>query len=694
MQYFFENFRKTVARATILWYNSVKIFKRGDLMGPGGPRHFEYEKIEKPKSIKDIPRYLKELFGGFFGRLGYIFVLVWKSSPLILFTMIFVSIFDGIMPVVGSVISAELINELQLVGEERKVLGTPVGVENASFWASAVLLLLIVLFSYRILNRVVTRVSNSIIRIAGEKVTNQVKVQIMEKAKALDLASFDIPAFYEKLENANREAGHRPIQTLQATFSIISTVISLVSYIAILATIPDMWWMPIGIIFISIPSAIVSFVYRRKNFQYMRWRSKDRRQMNYYSNLLVNKDLVKEIRIFDLSDNIIGRYNEVFKRYYKGLHKLIIEESVWLVAIAIVSAVVNCIFYAIIAFGVFVGRFMIGDYTLYTGALTSIGNGVTTFINTSASVYEGTLFIDNLVSFMKEKQTILPTATPPEKITVGAPHTVVFENVSFAYPGTDRKVIKNLSTTFRPGETVVLVGLNGAGKTTLIKLLTRLYDPTEGRILLDGKDIKEYDPRELYDIFGIIFQDYGKYAVTAAENISFGDIHRPEDRERIYDCARQANAEEYIKKLPEGYDTPLTRMFEKEGIELSGGQWQKLAIARAFYRDCDIMILDEPTAALDPMAEQEIFNQFDTLREGKTTIFVSHRLSSAVIATKILVLEYGELIEEGNHHELMAKRGKYYDLFTTQAKRYLEGGEDVDAEDRPPRRRRMMPPIE
>ncbi len=658
-------------------------------MGPGGPpRNFEYEVVTKPKGIKDIPRYLIELFGGFFGRLGYIFVLVWKSSPIILFTMIFVSIFDGIMPVIGSVISADLIDELQAVVETRVLAGTPVGNTTASFWTSAVLSMLIILFAYRILNRVVTRISNSIIRIAGEKVTNQVKVQIMEKAKALDLASFDIPAFYEKLENANREAGHRPIQTLQSTFSIISTVISLVSYITILATIPNMWWMPLGIIAISIPSAVVSFVYRRKNFQYMRWRSKDRRQMNYYSNLLVNKDLVKEIRIFDLSDNLIDRYNRVFKKYYKGLHKLIIEESVWLVAIAVVSAVVNCIFYAIIAFGVFVGRFTIGNYSLYTGALTSIGNGVTTFINTSASVYEGTLFIDNLVSFMKEKQTIMPTVEPPEKVSRGAPHTIVFDNVSFAYPGTERKVIKNLSTTFRPGETVVLVGLNGAGKTTLIKLLTRLYDPTEGRILLDGKDIKEYDVRELYDIFGIIFQDYGKYAVTVAENISFGDIHIPEERERVIKCAQQANAEEYILKLPEGYDTPLTRMFEKEGIELSGGQWQKLAIARAFYRDCDIMILDEPTAALDPMAEQEIFNQFDTLREGKTTIFVSHRLSSAVIATKILVLEYGELIEEGNHHELMAKRGKYYDLFTTQAKRYLEGGEDVDAEDRPPRRHR------
>ncbi len=660
-------------------------------MGPGtgghsGGRHYEYEKVTPPKNIADVPRYFKELFGGFFGRLGYIFVLVWRSSPLILFTMVFVSIFDGVMPVIGHIISSELLNEFQAVIEERAVLGMKIGEYTSSFWASAILTMLVVLFIYRIGNKVVTRISNSIIRIAGEKVTNQVKVQIMDKAKALDLASFDIPAFYEKLENANREAGHRPIQTLQSTFSIISTIISLVSYIVILATIPDMWWMPIGIILISIPSAVVSFIYRKKHFQYMRWRSKDRRQMNYYSNLLVNKDMVKEIRIFDLSDTLIERYNKVFKKYYKGLRGLIIEESIWLVGLAIIAAVVNCIFYAIIAFGVFIGRFEIGDYNLYTGALTSISTCVTTFINTSASVYEGTLFIDNLVSFMKEEQTIVPIVTPPEKVNRGTPHTIVFDNVSFAYPGTERKVIKNLSTSFRPGETVVLVGLNGAGKTTLIKLLTRLYDPTEGKILLDGKDIREYATRELYDIFGIIFQDYGKYAETAAENISFGDIHREEDRKFIEECARQANAEDYIQKLPNGYDTPLTRIFERDGIELSGGQWQKLAIARAFYRDSDILILDEPTASLDPMAEQEIFNQFDNLREGKTTIFVSHRLSSAVIATKILVLEYGQLIEEGNHHELMAKKGKYYDLFTTQAKRYLEGGEDVDLEDRPIRR--------
>lgn len=646
-------------------------------VGLGGRGNFQYEKVPPPKGIGDVPRYLKELLGGFFHRLIYIFILIWKTDPFILFTLMFISIFDGVMPVVGSLISANVINSMQEIIKEHAVAETS-GVEFvASFWGSAVLTMLIVLFVYRILNRVVSRISSAIIRVAGEKVVKQVKVQVMEKAKTLDLASFDIPSFYEKLENANREAGTRPIHTMQATFSILSTVISFVSYVMILATIPNMWWMPLGIIAISVPSAIVTFIYRRKNFQYMRNRSKDRRQMNYYSDLLVNKDLVKEIRIFDLSDTFINRYKEVFTRYYAGLRKLIISENVWLVVIAVISAVVNCVFYAFIAYGVFEGKFMIGDYTLYTGALTSIASCVTTLISTSAAIYEGTLFIDNLISFMKEKQTIVPSIPEPAALEHGIPHTITFEHVSFSYPGTDHYVIRDLNTTFRPGETVVLVGLNGAGKTTLIKLLTRLYDPTEGRILLDGRDLKEYDVQDLYSIFGIIFQDFGKYAVTVGENICFGNIHQDQDLDKMMESARRGNAEAYINDLPDGYDTPLMRIFEPTGTELSGGQWQKLAIARAFYRDSDILILDEPTASLDPMAEQEIFNQFDQLREGKMTIFVSHRLSSAVIASKIVVLQNGQIAEEGTHHELMELRGKYYELFSTQAKRYIEGGEDL-----------------
>ena len=425
-------------------------------------------------------------------------------------------------------------------------------------------------------------------------------------------------------------------------------------------------------ILVSLPTAVVNFTYRHKTYLYMRRRSKDRRQMTYYSDLMVNKDMVKEIRMYDLADSFKERYNSVFARYYAGLRSLILRESIWQITLTLVSSVVNCVFFALIAMKVFDGTIRIGDYSYFTGALTSISSTVSSLIAVSASVYEGTLFIDNLISFMKEKPTVVPLTDTPLPVEMGKPHTIEFENVSFAYPGTDRLVLKNINLKFRPGETVVLVGLNGAGKTTFIKLLTRLYDPTEGRILLDGKDLREYDTKELYRMFGIIFQDFGKYAVSVSDNIHFGDIHREKTEEKIKDAAESSDAAEFISHLPDGYDTALMRYFEPDGIELSIGQWQKLAIARAFYSTSDILILDEPTASLDPMAEQEIFNQFDRLREDKTTIFVSHRLSSATIASKIVVLEYGELVEEGTHRELMEKHGRYYKLFSTQAQRYLD----------------------
>ncbi len=644
-------------------------------MGPGGfmpDGRYNYDRVPRPKKLKEVPDYLKKLLGGFFHRLFYIFALVWKTGPWILISMSIIALVIGLLPVTGTLISKEILNSLQVIIEER-VTGSPV-----DFWGSAVMFFIILLFTQRLLNRIVQRIYNAIARIAGEKVVKQVRVQIMEKARELDVASYDMPGFYEKLENANREAGSRPITIIRQTFAIISTSIELVSYVIVLATAPGLWWAILLVIAVSVPSAIISFIYRRKTFSYIRVRSKDRREMSYYSGLMVNKDIAKEVKMFDLSDKFIDSYKNVFDRYYKGLRRLIVHENFWLILISLVSSAVNLIFYGFVAMLVFSGRLMIGDYNMYTGAIGSITTAVNALITTSADIYEGTLFIDNLISFLDEKQTVVPIKNPPEKVTRNTAHTIVFENVSFRYPGTERDVIKNVNLTIRPGDTVVLVGLNGAGKTTLIKLLTRLYDPTEGRILLDGKDIREYDMKEVYAMFGIIFQDFGKYAFTVTENISFGEIHKDVDIEKIKEAARQSGADEYIEKLPEGYDTPLMRIFEQNGIELSGGQWQKLAVARAFYSESDILILDEPTAALDPMAEQEIFNQFDKLREDKTTIFVSHRLSSATVATQIVVLEYGEIIECGDHKTLMAKKGRYYELFSTQAKRYLDVDDDND----------------
>lgn len=633
------------------------------MMPRGMPPHAQ-QRPTPPKSVKDVPRYLSELFGGFFKRFFYIVKLVWNTAHWIPVLLSFMALFKGVTPVIGSLISRSILNGLQDV-----VSGG--FLPKSEFWKSDILYLLIAFFAYRLLILVVNNINTALNRIAGEKVVNSVKMQIMEKSREVDLASFDNPAFYERMENANREAGHRPLHILSETFGIVSSVIELVSFLIVLLSAPGLSWVTFVVLAVSIPSSVVNFIYRRKNFRYMRFSSKERRQMNYFSGILVDKDLVKEIRLYDLADTFVARFLSAFTTYFKGLRKLILQESAWHIFFSVITGITNLAFYILIAIQVFTGDIQLGDYTLYTGAIASVTNCVSVLISSSGSIYEGTLFIDNLIAFMNEKQTVVPQSVPGLQVTHGAEHTVEFQNVSFRYPGTKRDVLKNVSFEIKPGQTLALVGLNGAGKTTLIKLLTRLYDPTAGRILLDGKDLREYDLKSLYHTFGIIFQDFGKYAVSVRDNITLGDIHREEDDEAVLYAAKQSTASDYIENLSRGYDTPLMRYFEPDGLELSIGQWQKLAIARAFYADSDIMILDEPTASLDPMAEQEIFNQFDRLRNHKTTVFVSHRLSSATIADQILVIEDGCLIEKGSHKELMAQRGKYHTLFTTQSKRYL-----------------------
>lgn len=626
------------------------------------PPVYEYDKVPPPRSVGDVPRFLKELLGGFFKRFFYIVGIVWQTGHWILFLMTFLALFNGLTPVIGALLSKEIINELQAAN-------TPV----SEFFHSRIFMLLIYLFIYRVLKRLALTAGTAVDSLSGELVIKQIKLRIMNKSHELDLQYFDLPEFYEKLENANREAGIRPIQVITKTFTAASTLIELISYIAVMATAPGLGLAAFIIMAVSLPSAIISFIYRKRNFSYKRRRSKDRREMNYYSDVLVNKDIVKEVRIFGLTDFFADKFKKVFGEYFKGLRALILSESLWQIALGIVSVIFNLFFCGIVALRVLSGEIMLGDYTLYTGAIMSIATCIATLISTSAGVYEGTLFIDNLMYFMNKSPGIVPTVTPGAKVKRNAPHTIEFKNVSFHYPGSERCVLQNINITFSPGQTTVLVGLNGAGKTTLIKLLTRLYDPTDGVILLDGRDIREYDLESLYGMFGIIFQDFGRYAVTVGENISFGDLSLTPSHDSLMEAARQSNADGFIEKLPQGIDTPLTRQFERTGSELSGGQWQKLAIARAFYSRSDILVLDEPTASLDPLAEQEIFNEFDRLRSGKMSIFVSHRLSSATTAGQIIVLEGGRVVEKGTHKELMEQKGKYYNLFSVQAKRYVEG---------------------
>lgn len=613
-----------------------------------------------------------EAVKSFFQRFFYIVSLVWETAPLILILMALFCVFNGVLPVISAYITKELLNGIAaLVGKEFAAEGFSEIIEVLR----PVIFLLLLEFIFSFLKRILGRINDGVTAIAGELVVNHIKLKIINKAKTLDVSSFDKPEFYEKLENANREAGMRPIGILTATFNVISSVISIISFIVVLATLSP--WAPVIIIAAALPGALVNYFYRRRNFGYMRRHSKERREMYYYSSMLSNKDNVKEIKLLGLGDEFTEKYSNAFARYFAGLKKLILKENVMRIIVSLLVTLANCALFAYVAYDVVFNNGMIGDYSLYTGALNSVGNYVATLVASTATIYEGTLFIDNMMEFMKEDVKIVSSLKEPAKIERNREHTIELKNVSFSYPGCEAKVLENINLTFKTGEKIVLVGLNGAGKTTLIKIITRLYDPTEGTVYLDGRDIKEYEPKELYQLFGIIFQDFGKYAVTAAENIEFGDVLQEHNRDNVINAAKSGDADSFITDLPLGYDTPMTRLFYEDGIELSGGQWQKLSVSRAFYKDSEILILDEPTASLDALAEQKIFNQFASLAEGKICIFVSHRLSSAVSADKIVVLKGGKVTELGNHRELMENKGDYHLLFTTQAHRYItENGEE------------------
>ena len=451
----------------------------------GGPppliRPDEKNKEPLPRSIREVPGFIRRVIHSLTSRLCYIFRLVWEAKPWIFFVMLAYAVISGIMPVAGALIAAEIINAL-------------VAAVSGDGEFSRIVWLLLFQFGYLFVVSLINMIYNMVIQISGELVTNHIKLKIMNKAKTIDLASFDMPDFYEKLENASREAGRRPLDIMRSLFNIISTVISMVSFIAILVNVN--WSAPIIIILLAIPTAVINFVYRKKTFNYMVHRSKDRRQMNYYNELMVNKDLAKEVRIFGLSDMFIDCYKKTFEHYFGGIKRLIYGEGAWNIGLSVVNSAVNCGLFLYIAKKIFDGVLTVGDYSLYTGALNSISSGVSTLISTTASIYEGTLFIDNMIAFMNEGQHIIPAISEPLHVQRHIGHTVEFRDVSFVYPGTSKRVLDHVSFTLDAGETAVLVGLNGAGKTTLIKLMTRLYDPTEGVMLLDGKDILKMTPDE------------------------------------------------------------------------------------------------------------------------------------------------------------------------------------------------------
>lgn len=506
-------------------------------------------------------------------------------------------------------------------------------------------------------------VSQSLLRVL---LGQRVNVLILEKALTLDLIHFEDSEFYDKINQARNEASLRPLSLVTRTFGLIQNALSLITYGALLLKFSI--WAVLVLFIAALPPFIAETRFAGEAFRLFRWRSPETRQQHYLETLIAREDYAMEMQLYQLGDTMLQRYHDNFHRLYGEDRDLTIRRGIWGYLLGLLSTGTFYAAYAWIVVETINGRISLGDMTMYlmvfrqgqstfTAALTSIGG-----------MYEDNLYLSNLYEFLE--QTV---PRPRGKITEGVipGDGIRFEKVSFTYPGGTKPVLNGISLHLKPGEKLAIVGENGSGKTTLIKLLTRLYSPDSGRILLDGVDLQEWNLDVLRRRIGVIFQNFVRYQFTVGENVGVGDVNYLEDETRWEIASKKGMALPFIESLPGGFGTQLGRWF-RGGQELSGGQWQKIALSRAFMRtNADILVLDEPTAAMDAEAEVEIFDRLRSLTQQQMVVLISHRFSTVRMADKIVVMGGGEILEEGSHEELLQLGGRYARLFSIQAAGYL-----------------------
>jgi len=613
--------------------------------------------------LGSTPQSLRERVGAL-RNLAPFLRLVWQTNPSLTFAQCALRLIRALLPVATLYVGKLIIDEVVVLTQ------TANAPDSLREWVARGLLdrigwLLALEFGLAVLSDVLARTVSFFDSVLSEQFSNATSLRLMEHAATLDLEDFEDSELQDRLERARRQAAGR-MTLMGQLFAQAQDVVTIVSFSAGLIVYAP--WLIVLLAIALVPAFVGEAHFNAQSYSLNYARTAERRQLDYVRQTGASVETAKEVKIFGLNAFLIDRYRELATSFFEANRKLAKKRASVGAVLTAIGTLAYYAAYAYIIWRTLHREFTIGDLAFLAGSFLRLRTLLESLLTGFSQVAGQALYLDDLFSFFEIEPEIVspPNARPfPSPIREG----FVFQDAGFRYPGAERWAVRHLSFTLHAGEVLALVGENGAGKTTLVKLLARLYDPDEGRILLDGHDLREYDLSALRSNIGVIFQDFVRYHLTAAENIAVGRIEARDDHERIVRAAKRSLADEVIEKLPNGYDQLIGRRF-RTGIDLSGGEWQKVAIARAYMRDAQVLILDEPTAALDARSEFEVFQRFKELSRGKTAVLISHRFSSVRMADRIVVLADGTVEAVGTHEQLLEQGGRYAELFELQAAGY------------------------